>query len=117
EETGRVSFDDERALTGAAESGIDGREDHDPRGATAVGDVTLATVQDVRVAIAFAARANRSDVAAGAGFGESIGAPAKVFAHVAEDREEALPLIGGAARAQRWTAQARAGQAQHDRSV
>ena len=71
----RALLDDERAVTGAAERGVDGREDDVPRGARAVGDVALATVEHPVLAVLAAARPDAGDVAARARLGERVGAP------------------------------------------
>ena len=87
---GEGFFEDSRFRIGIAHRRLailDRGEDDVPRSPRAVRDVALSPVQDPRVALFAAARANAGDVAPGAGLGEGIRAPLERLAHVFEDTQ------------------------------
>ena len=73
-EAGEVALDEERGDAVVAGLGIDGGEDDEESGFVAVGDPQLAAVEDVVAAFGVGAGRQRERVAAGAGFGERVGA-------------------------------------------
>src|SRR5581483_9098757 len=78
----RAFLDDERAMSGASERRIDGREDDAPRGARPVRDEALSAVDHPLLAFFSAARADSGDVRAGARLGERVRAPFQAGGHV-----------------------------------